>query len=153
MTAALLAEATLLPHWIPMRWIPQISFLILLYSALKDGARAGMLLGVLLGIEQALFSALPPGSMLWIYAALGGAAGMAKRFIFLESPLAQWLAPVGFGLLVQWVFFLMMPWDDTPLGLADFTAMLRTSNFPVTWLLSGAVYAWCERRLFFQKKS
>lgn len=152
MIAALLAEATLLPHWVPVRWIPQVSFLILLFGSLRGGMRTGIALGFVLGAGQSLFSAMPAGTVIAVYTVLGGAAGAARSFVFLESPLAQWLVPVGFGLLVEAAFFLMIPWDDEPLGLSDYMGMIRASNLPVSWLLSGAVYAFCDRRIFSQKK-
>lgn len=153
MTAALVAEAALLPHWIPVRWIPQISFLILLFVSLRHGMKTGFVTGLWLGAGHSLFSAMPPGELIWIYAALGTVAGASKNFIFLESPLAQWLAPVGFGLLAEAVFFFKMPWDDAPFGFGDFAAMIRASNLPVTWILSGFVYFWLDRRLRPRKKT
>lgn len=153
MAAALVAEAALLPHWLPARWIPQVSFLILLFTSLRQGVKTGLALGFLLGAGHSLFSAMPAGELIWIYALLGAAAGASKNFIFLESPLAQWLAPVGFGLLAEAVFFLKMPWDDAPFGLGDFAAMIRASNLPLTWILSGFVYLWLERRLRPRKRT
>lgn len=153
MLAALLVEAALLPHWVPIRWVPQISFLILLFAALKEGLWTGVWMGAALGAGQALFSALSPTGVIAVYAGLGAAAGAAKNLVFLESPLAQWIAPVVFGLMVEAVFFWMMPWDETPLGLGDYAAMIRASNLPVTWLLSGFVFVWCDRALFSRKRS
>lgn len=151
MLAALLAETTLLPQWVAVRWIPQISFLVLLFTSLRGGMRVGLALGLLLGIFQSLFTALPGERVIWIYAGLGAAAGAAKNLIFIESPLAQWFAPIGFGLLTEFVFFWMMPWDDTPLGFGEFIRMIRASNLPITCVLSGFVYAACDRRLFSRK--
>ncbi len=153
MAAALLAETAILPHWVPVRWVPQFSFLILLFAALKYGARAGVLLGLALGAGQSMFSAMPAGTLVGVYAILGGTAGSAKKMVFLESPLAQWLSPIAFGLLTELAFFWMMPWDDRPLGFGDYTGMIRASNLPVTWLLSGFVYVWCDRRIFLRKRS
>lgn len=153
MLAALLLEAAFFPHWFAVRWIPQASFLILLFAALKGGVRAGLALGFVLGAAQSLFTALPAGQVIGVYAGLGVAAGAARSLVFLESPIAQWLAPIGFGLLAELIFFWMMPWTDQPLGFGDFSRMIRASNLPITWLLSGFVYAWCDRRLFAVKKT
>lgn len=153
MLTALLLEAAFFPHWFVARWIPQVSFLILLFAALKGGIRVGIVLGLTLGMAQSLFTAFPADQVIWVYAGLGAVAGAAKSLVFLESPIAQWLAPVGFGLLTELVFFWMMPWDENPLGFWDFSRMIRFSNLPVTWLLSGFVYAWCDRRLFAPKKA
>lgn len=146
--AALGIEATLLPHWLPVRWIPQFSFLILLFAALRSGFYGGTALGLLLGMGQAFFSAIPGFGVIWVYAGLGALAGASKRVVFIESPLAQWLTPVGFGLLTELAFFWMMPWDDAPLGWGDFAGLIRAPSLPLTWLLSGAVYGVCHRSLF-----
>lgn len=153
MIAALIVEAALLPHWLPVRWVPQVSFLILLFGAVKGGPKTGALLGLLFGAGQTLFIALPVSTTLLIYAALGVAAGYARRFVFLESPLAQIALPAGFGLLTELIFFWKMPWDDAPPGFGDFLQMLGTSNLLLTCLLSVAVYAWYDRRLAPPKRS
>lgn len=145
MLAALLLESVILPHWLPVRWIPQISFLIFLFASLGSGVRAGVILGGSLGAAQAFLNAMPGLGILWVYAGLGLLAGASKNVIFLESPLAQWLAPVGFGILAELLFFWMMPWDEAPLGWGDFWGLLRASNLGVTCLLSGMVYGFCRR--------
>lgn len=152
MLAALVVESTCLPHWLPVRWVPQVSLLILIFGALKEGPMAGCLLGTLLGLGHAVFSAMPAPQLIGIYAALGALAGAARRFVFLESPLTHWLVPAALSLAVEWAFFLAMPWDDRPLGPGDFFAAVRASNLPVTWLLCGLVYAGIEGRLFPRKK-
>lgn len=152
MLASLIVESAVLPHWIPIRWIPQFSFLILLFAALRSGIRSGVILGLVLGAGQAFLSAIPGFAVVWVYVGVGALAGAAKSLVFLESPLAQWLSPIGFGLLAETMFFWMMPWDDAPLGWSSFWRMIRASNLPLTCVLSGFVYAACHRFIFFSAK-
>lgn len=149
---SLLIESTVLPHWLPIRWVPQVSFLIFLFAALRSGVAAGLILGLVLGAGQAFLSSIPGLGVVWIYAGLGLLAGAAKSLVFLESPLAQWTAPIGFGLLAEVLFFWMMPWDDVPLGWGEFFRMVRASSLPLTWVLAGPVYGVCHRFVFFDAK-
>jgi hypothetical protein len=130
-----------------------VSFLILIFGALRMGGQAGLVLGFWLGCLHAFLGILPPGSVIMLYAALGLLAGSAKNLVFLESPLAQWLVPPIFGLLLELIYFMMMPWDDAPWGIVDYFGMVRASNWTITALASGWVYGWYDRRVVSFKSS
>jgi len=124
----------------PIGWIPQVSFLIMVFSGLRSGPRVGLTLGCLLG----LFLGSLGGEALWLmvllYGLVGWTAGMLRSLVFLESPVTQCLVPAAFFVAVECSRFFMLKSSAIDLSWLSFWQTLPSTPILVTMIIAPLVF-------------
>ncbi|MBF0254328.1 MAG: rod shape-determining protein MreD [Candidatus Omnitrophica bacterium] len=140
-------EASLF-FWIPdVLWIPNLSFLVVIFSGLKYGPGPGIFAGSLLGVLSDGISAGGFGFFVAAYSLAGGICGWIRESVFLESPISQIIVPLVFQAVIYFVLAALTSFeDDGPRWFLWFEAV-RLSPIWITALFGPWFFRWYEEIL------
>ena len=143
----LILETTLFPILTNPRWIPALSFVLMVFASLRFGPRYGLGLGLFLGLCMDALSVGHFGVFACLYGTIGWTCGRVSSMIFLESPLTQCFVPgvlylVYLGCLVLWT-----PFEDDASQWSLYLQAIQYSSFWVTVIVSPGIYQFYRRVL------